>query len=182
MPEAFGPLCLPVEFDHEVGVDVEWDLFRHGASDYFARQLAGVDVEPARDLVAGHGFHVLADEFFDLWLEAEFIADLDGKAWPVNLFAVDADMAVDDHLACGPDRACKAGAAYGVVEAGLEKLHEQLTRVARAACCFVDVRTELFFENVVVVAEFLFFVEAQAVVTQAAHPVAVHARGVELAL
>jgi hypothetical protein len=182
VPEAFGPLFLSVEFDNEVRVDIEWDLLRHRASDDLARQLAGVDVEPAWDLVSGHGFHVLAYEFLDLWLEAEFVANLDGEARAVDFLAVDADVAVNDHLASGPDRAGKARAADDVVEARFEELHEQFAGVTRTACGFVDVCAELLLEYVVVVAELLLLVETQAVVTKAAHPVAVHARGVELSL
>ena len=75
-----------------------------------------------------------------------------------------------------------AEAADDVVEALLEEAQQHGAGVALGLARFFHVAAELLFEDVVVEAEFLLLVEADAVVPQASAAETVHPGGVELAL
>lgn len=126
--------------------------------------------------------HVLADELVDTGLEGYYIADLDAEGRAVGLAAVDDYVTVSDQLACRPDCAYDTSSPANVVETLLEQLKKDFARVALAALGLLNSTAELFFEDAVVIAELLFFIETQAVVTQAASAETVDTVRVELAL
>ena len=173
---------LAVEFDDEVGVHVERDLVLGREGRDLGVEFRWVERDPAWDLVAAHGFHVLADDLLDLRLHGDHITDIETTRWDVTLVTVDEDMAVADELTRGPDGADHPSTADNIVQATLEELHEDITRVALLALRFFNSAAELLLENVVVVAELLLLDQADAVVTQTATTEAVHTRRGELAL
>src|SRR5262249_13871511 len=132
--------------------------------------------------VAGHGFHVLTADFVNTFAKADDITWVNELRWPVDLFAVHQDMAVDNHLAAGPNGAGEAGATNDVIEALLKELKEGLPGVAFAGAGVIDIATELAFQDVVVIAELLLFVLAYAVVLETATAIAMDAGRSELAL
>ena len=87
-----------------------------------------------------------------------------------------------DKLASGPDGSGPSQPSDGVVQPLLQNPQQDFTRVALGARGFVHVEAELTLEDVVVIAELLFFVQTHTVVTQSPAPEAVGARGVELSL
>ena len=162
-----GPFGSTVELDDQVCIDIEGDLIGRGQGGDAHSQLGGVELHPTGDFVPGEGFHVFSGEFVCLGFDRDYITDLDREARAVDFFPIDRDVAVGDHLACGPDCPGEPGASDDVVQAAFEQLEQQLAGVACFAACIIDIATELFFHHMVVIAELLFFVETDAVITQA---------------
>lgn len=121
---------LSIELDDEVCVYIEGDLIACWERGDCSLEFGWVEGDPTWDFVSSQGFHVLACELLGFGFDCDDIADGGAEGGDVDFLAVDEDMAVIDHLACGPDGACDSHAADDIVETALEELHHDIARVA----------------------------------------------------
>src|SRR4030095_10146580 len=84
--------------------------------------------------------------------ELDDVANVDATAGDVALHAIDANVAVADQLARGPDRRRELGAVDDHVEAALKQADEVLRSVALHAARVDILLLELLFGDVAVIA------------------------------
>ena len=126
--------------------------------------------------------HLLAGELLDAFAEGDDVADLNRVRRTVNLLAVHEHMAVRAELTGAPNGAREASATQDIVQTKLKQLQQHFAGVTRAATCFAHIAAELSLKDVVVEANLLLLILADAVVLLATTAEAVHTRGGELAL
>ena len=168
-------IYLAVEFDDQIQIHLEGDIFENGHCFDGGGELSGVPFKPVGDLVSGVLLHVFAKNLVNAFLEGDGLAGLDEEAGDVSLGAVHDDVAMSDDLAGGPDGAADAKPAEDVIEAAFENLHQGVGGVALGFFGDIEEAAELLFVHAIVVAELLLFTEADAVFGVSAAAIAMHA-------
>ncbi len=140
---------LAVEFDDQLLVDGQIDVFTLRQGDDLAGESVSVDIEPLNLVLAGGKILGLFElgQRLRAFADRDLVADLDLKRRDVDLAAVDLKVTVTDDLTSLAAAHCKAEAIGDVVEAGLKLLEQEFARDAGLVGGLLVVSAELGLEG-----------------------------------
>ena len=155
---------LAVVLDHELVVDLDWNLIPLGKPRQLAAEVGVVLLEVGN--VEGRMAKEVVLELLvvpALLLEGDDVANLDLVGRNVDLLSVDKDVAVGDELACQADRVAESDAVHTVVKPGLELDDEGVAGHHAALESLLIIVAKLLLENAIVGLELLLLGQLLAV-------------------